>query len=123
MTKEEIALNIACDLLIGSNLYGYDYDKVFEEIMDKEGIVSSISIKEFILNNLEKLGKEYFVKDEDVVYTWNASCENCEHAYQGADPLDIIKDSKYLFHCSAGHAYGGRETVCSDWKMKEGEAE
>lgn len=63
MTREEIALNVACDLLIGSNLYGYDYDRVFEEIMNKDGCVSSLSIKEFILDNLEKLGKEYFVKE------------------------------------------------------------
>lgn len=65
MTREEIALNIACDLLIGSNLYGYDYDRVFEEIMDKEGVVSSLSIKDYILNNLEKLGKEYFVEEKE----------------------------------------------------------
>jgi len=63
MTREEIALNIACDLLIGSVLYGYDYDRIFEEIMDKEGCVSSNLIKEYILAHLEDLGKEYFVKE------------------------------------------------------------
>ena len=51
-----------------------------------------------------------------------ANCENCEHAYRGADPLKIIQDSKYLFYCAAGHAYGGADTVCSEWKRKEGEA-
>lgn len=51
----------------------------------------------------------------------DASCENCEHACRGADPLKIIQDSKYLFYCAAGHAYGGSETVCSEWKRKEGD--
>ena len=64
MTREEMALCIACDLLIGSNLYGYDYDRVFEEILDKEGCVSSNNIKEFILDHVEELGKEYFA-DKD----------------------------------------------------------
>lgn len=63
MTREEIALNIACDLLIGSVLYGYDYDRIFEEIMNKEGCVSSNLIKEYILEHLEDLGKEYFVEE------------------------------------------------------------
>jgi len=70
-----------------------------------------------LLAHLEDLAKEYFVKGGI------ASCENCEHAYRGGDPLNIIRDSKYLFHCSAGHGYGGAETVCSDWKMKEGDVE
>lgn len=54
---------------------------------------------------------------------WDASCENCEHAHRGADPLKIIQDSKYLFYCAAGHAYGGSETVCSEWRRKEGDLE
>jgi len=51
----------------------------------------------------------------------DASCENCEHAYQAADPLNIFGNPKYPFSCAAGHAYGGAETVCSEWKRKEGE--
>ena len=65
MTKEEIALNIACDLMIGASLYGYDYDRIFEEIMERDGYVSSINIKDYILEHLEELGKEYFVKEGD----------------------------------------------------------
>ena len=61
--KEEIALNIACDLLIGSCLYGYDFDRIFEEIMKRDGCVSSLSIKDFILDNIETLGKEYFTEE------------------------------------------------------------
>lgn len=61
-----IALNVACDLLIGSTLYGYDYDRIFEEIMDKEGCVSANLIKEFILEHIKELGKEYFTKEGEV---------------------------------------------------------
>lgn len=63
------------------------------------------------------------VEEENGAEIEDASCENCEHAYRGADPLKIIQDSEYLFHCAAGHAYGGAETVCTDWKRKEGETE
>lgn len=63
MTRKEIALNIACDLLIGSTLYGYDYDRIFDELMKRDGVVSSDSIKEFILDHVEELGKEYFMKE------------------------------------------------------------
>lgn len=62
--KEEIALNIACDLLIGSVLYGYDFDRIFDEIMERDGCVTSNNIKEFILDHVEELGKEYFVRGE-----------------------------------------------------------
>lgn len=61
--KEEIALNVACDLLIGSCLYGYDFDRIFEELMERDGVVSSLSIKEFIFDNIQELGKEYFTEE------------------------------------------------------------
>lgn len=63
MTREEMALNVACDLLIGANLYGYDFDRIFEELMERDGVVSSLSIKEFILDNIQELGKEYFTEE------------------------------------------------------------
>lgn len=65
MTREEIALNIACDLLTGSVLYGYDYDRIFNEIMEKDGVVSMLNIKAFILDHVEELGKEYFVEGNE----------------------------------------------------------
>lgn len=51
----------------------------------------------------------------------DASCENCEHAFRGADPLKILQDSGNIFSCSAGFKYGGSETVCSEWRRKEGD--
>ena len=42
----------------------YDYDRIFAEIMERDGCVSSNNIKEFILDHVEELGKEYFVRGE-----------------------------------------------------------
>ena len=57
--KYKKALQIACDLLNGSILYGYDKDRIFEEIMEKDGYVAPWSYEEFILTNLDRLsGKE-----------------------------------------------------------------
>ena len=57
--KYKKAFRIACELLNGSVLYGYDTDRIFEEIMKKDGVVSSESYEEFILKNLNRLrGKE-----------------------------------------------------------------
>ena len=55
MSREEIALDIACELLVGSVLYGYDYDTIFSEIMERDGCVTSKDIKEFILDHIEEL--------------------------------------------------------------------
>lgn len=53
--KYKKAFQIACDLLNGSILYGYDKDRIFEEIMESKGIVGSWSYEEFILTNLDRL--------------------------------------------------------------------
>ena len=57
--KYKKAFKIACELLNGSILYGYDTDRIFEEVMEKDGIVAPWSYEEFILTNLDRLsGKE-----------------------------------------------------------------
>ena len=53
--KYKKAFQIACELLNGSVLYGYDTDRIFEEIMEKDGVVSSFSYEDFILENLDRL--------------------------------------------------------------------
>lgn len=53
--KYKKAFKIACELLNGSMLYGYDIDGIFEELMKKDGVVSSDSYEKFILTNLNKL--------------------------------------------------------------------
>ena len=53
--KYKKAFQIACELLNGSVLYGYDTDRIFEEMMEKNGIVSSFSYEDFILEHLDRL--------------------------------------------------------------------
>ena len=53
--KYKKAFQIACELLNGSVLYGYDTDRIFEEMMEKNGIVSSFSYEDFILKHLDRL--------------------------------------------------------------------
>ena len=52
------ALSVACELLIGANLFGTTEETMFAEIMDKEGIVSSHSYEKYILDNLARLTGE-----------------------------------------------------------------
>ena len=53
--RYKAAFRVACELLNGDYLYGYDKDKIFEEIMDKEGLVASDLYEQFILDNLDIL--------------------------------------------------------------------
>ena len=53
--KYKRAFRIACDLLNGSYLYGYDADKIFELIMKEKGIVSPWEYEDFILKHLNQL--------------------------------------------------------------------
>ena len=53
--KYKKAFKIACELLNGSILYGYDSDRIFSEMMEKDDVVSSDSYEKFILNNLDRL--------------------------------------------------------------------
>jgi hypothetical protein len=52
------ALFIACDLLNGSILYGIDADKLFEIMMEKEGVVSTFVYQDYILNNLDRFSDD-----------------------------------------------------------------
>lgn len=57
--KYKKAFKIACELLNGCILYGYDNDRIFSEMMEKDGVVSSDSYEKFILANLDRLtGKD-----------------------------------------------------------------
>ena len=53
--KYKKAFRIACELLNGSTLYGYDNDRIFSEIMEKDGVVAPWSYEKFILTNLDRL--------------------------------------------------------------------
>lgn len=63
--KYKKAFRIACELLNGSILYGYDTDRIFEEKMEKDGIVGSWSYEKFILTNLNRLSGKEESEDEE----------------------------------------------------------
>ena len=50
--KYKKAFKVACELLNGNWLYGYDADKIFDTVMKRDGCVSSLSYEEFILEHL-----------------------------------------------------------------------
>lgn len=59
------AFKIACELLSGSVLYGVDTDRIFEIMMQKDGVVSNESYEEYILNHLQELDHgQYEVVEE-----------------------------------------------------------
>lgn len=53
--KYKQAFRVACQLAFGDYLYGYDKDIIFEEIMKKNGVVSSALFEKFILEHLDEL--------------------------------------------------------------------
>lgn len=53
--KYKKAFKVACELLNGNWLYGYDADAIFDTVMKRDGCVSSLSYEEFILEHLDVL--------------------------------------------------------------------
>lgn len=49
------AFYIACELLNGNVLYGVDADKIYEQMMEKDGCVTYLSYIDYILNHLDEL--------------------------------------------------------------------
>ena len=62
--KYKKAFQIACELLNGSILYGYDADKIFEEMIEKDWCVGPESYEEFILTHLDRLSGKAESEDE-----------------------------------------------------------
>jgi hypothetical protein len=57
------AFKIACELLNGAMLYGVDAYKIFEIMMDKDGVVTNDSYEEYILEHLQELDHgQYAIK-------------------------------------------------------------
>lgn len=57
MNNYERCFKVACELMVGSVLYGHDYESIFEEIMETKGCVSCLSIMEYIEKHIEELDK------------------------------------------------------------------
>ena len=59
------AFKIACELINGATLYGVDTDKIFEIMMEKDGIVTNESYENYILNHLEELDHGQYKESEN----------------------------------------------------------
>ena len=61
MTDYKRAFKIACELLNGAILYGVDTDKIYEIIMNKDGMVDNESYEEYILSHMDELDHGQYV--------------------------------------------------------------
>lgn len=59
------AFEVACELLNDHWLFGWDRDKIFEKMMEEDGVVSSRSYERFILENLDYLTNGGEAENED----------------------------------------------------------
>ena len=60
------AFEIACDLLIGSSLYGIDADNIFELIMQEYDVVSTFEYQKFILEHLDRFDDNPEVRNKAI---------------------------------------------------------
>ena len=60
------AFEIACDLLIGSSLYGIDADNIFGLIMQEYEVVSTFDYQEFILEHLDRFSDDDEIRNNAI---------------------------------------------------------
>ena len=63
------AFEIACDLLIGSNIAGIDADKLFELCMNDpkyEGVISHYTYMDFIVNNIDRFSNNDTIRENAI---------------------------------------------------------
>ena len=65
MTDYKRAFKIACELLNGSNLYGVDTGSIFEDAMNKDGVVDNESYEEYILSHMDELDHGQYVSQPE----------------------------------------------------------
>lgn len=65
MTDYKRAFKIACELLNGNILYGIDSEKIFEFMMNKDGIVDNESYENYILSHMDELDYGQYVSQEE----------------------------------------------------------
>lgn len=66
MTDYKRAFKIACELLNGANLYGVDSEKIFETMMNKNGIVDNESYENYILSHMDELDHYQYVSQAKI---------------------------------------------------------
>lgn len=67
MTDYKRAFKIACELLNGDFLYGVDSEKIFEVMMNKDGIVDNESYEAYILSHMDELDHGQYVSHRQKV--------------------------------------------------------
>lgn len=65
MTDYKRAFKIACELLNGAVLYGVDSEKIFEVMMNKDGMVDNESYEEYILSHMDELDHGQYVSQAE----------------------------------------------------------
>ena len=86
MTDYRRAFKIACELLNGTILCGVDADKIYEVMMDKDGMVTNTSYEEYILNHLQELDHGLYKESKNKIRT-DVWCNTCEYRYLESECL------------------------------------
>lgn len=90
------AFKIACDLLNGDILYGVDTDKIYELMMQKDGVVSSSSYEEYILNHLQELDQGQYVTENCIACKYDETEEedgkHCKKCLAGDNQFELDKE-------------------------------
>ena len=63
--KNEAAV-IACDLMLGAVIYGIDSDRLFEIVMEKDGLVCADNMAEWIEKNIDRFSDNDEVRNKAI---------------------------------------------------------
>ena len=66
LSKENKALAIACDLMLGAFIYGIDSDRLFEIVMNEEGLVYADNMAEWIEKNIDRFSDDDEVRNKAI---------------------------------------------------------
>lgn len=90
------AFKIACDLLNGDILYGVDTDKIYELMMQKDGVVSNSSYEEYILNHLQELDQGQYLTENCIACKYDeieeSDGEHCKKCLAGDSQFELDKE-------------------------------
>ena len=60
------AINVLCELMMGGFIYGIDKDILINKAIEEKGVISPISLKEFIINNIERFSDDDKIRHEAI---------------------------------------------------------
>ena len=65
-SAENKAAVIACDLMLGAVIYGIDSDRLFEIVMNEEGLVYASNMAEWIEKNIDRFSDDDEVRNKAI---------------------------------------------------------